>query len=298
MYPISNLTNTATIGGVSRVSPLSPTREEEALEFLAERPAQTFAMAGWIRENGVLSPHNRGTFFASRNETGQLDGIALIGHNTLFEARSESALAAFAELTMNCPNVFRVLGEWDKVDRFVKYFKQQGRIVRLECREHLFEKRWPLEILDPVPGLRLARLPELDLVVPVHAQMAFEECGVNPLDKDPVGFRQRCERRIRKGKTFVWIEDSKLIFKADVISETPEVTYVEGIWVNPDERGKNYGQRCLSQLVRQFLDRTPSVILMVNQDFKRALNFYQRAGFRLLNYMDTVYIEPEVSLES
>jgi ribosomal protein S18 acetylase RimI-like enzyme len=294
MYPISNLTNTATIDGASRVSPLSPTREEEALEFLAERPAQTFAMAGWIRENGVLSPHNRGTFFASRNETGQLDGIALIGHNTLFEARSESALAAFAELTMNCPNVFRVLGEWDKVDRFVKYFKQQGRIVRLECREHLFEKRWPLEILEAVPGLRLARLPELDLVVPVHAQMAFEECGVNPLDRDPVGFRQRCERRIRNGKTFVWIEDGKLRFKADVVAETPEVTYLEGIWVNPDERGKNYGQRCLSQLVRQFLDRAPSVILMVNQDFKRALNFYQRAGFRLLNYMDTVYIEPEV----
>jgi len=294
MYPISNLTNIATISGASRVSPLSPTREEEALEFLAERPAQTFAMAGWIRENGVLSPHNRGTFFASRNETGQLDGIALIGHNTLFEARSESALAAFAELTMNCPNVFRVLGEWDKVDRFVKYFKQQGRMVRLECREHLFEKRWPLEILESVPGLRLARLPELDLVVPVHAQMAFEECGVNPLDRDPVGFRQRCERRIRNGKTFVWIEDGKLMFKADVVAETPEVTYLEGIWVNPDERGKNYGQRCLSQLVRQFLDRAPSVILMVNQDFKRALNFYQRAGFRLLNYMDTVYIEPEV----
>jgi ribosomal protein S18 acetylase RimI-like enzyme len=293
MYPISNLTNTATIVGDSRISPLSPTREEEALEFLAERPAQTFGMAGYIRENGVLSPHNRGTFFASQNEAGQLDGIALIGHNTMFEARSESALAGFAQVTMSCPNVFRVLGEWDKVDRFMQYFRRQGRTVRLECREHLFEKRWPMEILAPVPGLRFARLNELDLVVPVHARMAFEECGVNPMDKDPVGFRQRCERRIRKGKTFVWVEGGRLIFKAEVISETPEVTYLEGIWVNPEERGKNYGQRCLSQLVRQLLDRAPSVILMVNQDFKRALNFYQRAGFRLLNYMDTVYIEPE-----
>jgi ribosomal protein S18 acetylase RimI-like enzyme len=291
MYPIPNLTNTATTAGASRVSPLTPTREDEALAFLAERPAQTFAMAGWIRENGAVSPHNRGTFFASRNEAGQLDGIALIGHNTLFEARSESALNAFAEVALNCPNVFRVLGEWDKVDRFMEPFSRQGRSVRLECSEHLFEKRWPVEILDPIIGLRLATPAELDLVAPVHAQMSFEECGVNPMEKDPTGFRLRCARRIQNAKTFVWVEAGRLMFKAEIVAETPEVVYLEGIWVNPEERGKNYGQRCLSQLVRDLLNRAPSVILMVNQKFERALNFYQKAGFKFINYMDTVYVE-------
>ena len=293
MYPISNLTNTATIAGASRVSPLAPNREAEALAFLAERPAQTFAMAGWIRENGALSPHNRGTFFTSRSETGQLDGIALIGHNTLFDARSQSALDAFGELALSCPNVFRVLGEWDKVDSFMQPFIRQGRTVRLECREHLFEKRWPVEILDPVPGLRPATPAELDLVVPVHAEMAFDECGVNPLERDPVGFRQRCARRIQNGRTIVWVEGDKLMFKAEIISDTPEIIYLEGIWTNPAERGKNYGQRCLSQLVRQLLSRVPSVILMVNQKFDRAINFYQKSGFKLLNYMDTVYVGRE-----
>jgi ribosomal protein S18 acetylase RimI-like enzyme len=293
MYPISNLTNTAAIASASRVSPLTPNREAEALAFLAERPVHTFAMAGWIRENGALSPHNRGSFFQSRNEEGQLDGIALIGHNTLFEARSESALSAFAEIALGCPNVFRVLGEWDKVERFMQHYTHQGRTVRLECREHLFEKRWPVEILDPVPGLRLATPDELDLVVPVHAQMSFEECGVNPLEKDPVGFRQRCARRIQNNKTWVWVEDGRLLFKADTISETPEVIYLEGVWVNPGERGKNYGQRCLSQVVRELLNRAPSVILMVNEKFERALNFYQKAGFKLVSYYDTAYIEKE-----
>jgi ribosomal protein S18 acetylase RimI-like enzyme len=291
MYPISNLTNTATIAGASRVSPLTPSREAEALAFLAERPAHTFAMAGWIRENGALSPHNRGTFFVSRNELGQLDGIALIGHNTLFEARSDSALDAFAEIAVSCPNVFRVLGEWDKVDRFMAPFKRHGRTVRLECREHLFEKRWPVEILDPIPGLRLATPAELDLVAPVHAEMAFDECGVNPMEKDPVGFRQRCSRRIQNAKTFVWVEDGMLMFKAEIVAQTPEVVYLEGIWVNPSERGKDKGQRCLSQLVRDLLNRAPSVILMVNQKFERALNFYHKAGFKMISYVDTVYVE-------
>ena len=88
----------------------------------------------------------------------------------------------------------------------------------------------------------------------------------------------------------VWVP---LLFKAEIISDTPEVIYLEGIWVNPADRGKNYGQRCLSQLVRDLLNRAPSVILMVNQKFERALSFYQKAGFKLLNYMDTVYVEKE-----
>src|SRR5215471_10485606 len=291
MYPISNLTNIATISGASRVSPLSPTREEEALEFLAERPAQTFAMAGWIRENGILSPHNRGTFFASRNEMGQLDGIAMIGHNTMFEARSDGALKGFAKIALSCPNVFRVLGEWDKVERFTEFLTSHGRTVRLECREHLFEKRWPVEILDPVPGLRLATLADLDLVAPVHAQMAFDDSGVNPLETDPVGFRNRYARRIQKNRTWVLVEDGRLIFKADLISDTPDVIYLEGIWVNPADRGKGHGQRCLSQLVREFLTRAPAVSLLVNSKFERALNFYQKAGFKVISYYDTAYVE-------
>ena len=81
------------------------------------------------------------------------------------------------------------------------------------------------------------------------------------------------------------------MFKADLVSDTPEVIYLEGIWVNPADRGKGYGQRCLSQLVREFLNRAPSVILLVNKDFERALNFYQKAGFKLVAYYDTVYID-------
>jgi len=291
MYPISNLTNKATTSGASRVSPLTANREAEALAFLAERPAHTFGMAGWIRENGVLSPHNRGTFFASRDETGQLDGIALIGHSTMFETHSDSALMGFAKVALSCPNLFRILGEWDKVERFTDLLTNHGRTVRLECREHLFEKRWPLELLDPVPGLRLATQGDLDLVAPPHAQMAFEDSGVNPLDTDPDGFRQRYARRIEKNRTWVWVEDGRLIFKADLVSSTPDVMYLEGIWVDTADRGKMYGQRCLSQLVRELLNRAPSVTLLVNRNHERALNFYQKAGFKLIGCYDTVYIE-------
>src|SRR3954451_1302193 len=60
----------------------------EVIAFLAERPIHTVAMAGLIRDNGIVSEDNRGSFWGCRNSEGRLEGVALIGHATLIEARS------------------------------------------------------------------------------------------------------------------------------------------------------------------------------------------------------------------
>ncbi|MCA1631294.1 MAG: GNAT family N-acetyltransferase [Acidobacteria bacterium] len=53
--------------------PLSRSDERAALAFLAERPLHTVIMASFIRDNGLKSPLNRGTFYACRDEKGRLD---------------------------------------------------------------------------------------------------------------------------------------------------------------------------------------------------------------------------------
>src|SRR2546429_6592579 len=67
----------------------------EVFAFLAERPIHTVCLAGFIRDNGLVSPHNRGTFYGCRNSEGRLEGVALIGHATLIEARSVRAMKEF-----------------------------------------------------------------------------------------------------------------------------------------------------------------------------------------------------------
>ncbi|MCA1604905.1 MAG: hypothetical protein LC775_05385, partial [Acidobacteria bacterium] len=67
----------------------------EVLAFLAERPVQTVCMSGFIRDNGLVSPHNRGTFYGVRNSEDRLEGVALIGHATLIEARTHRAMQEF-----------------------------------------------------------------------------------------------------------------------------------------------------------------------------------------------------------
>jgi predicted GNAT family acetyltransferase len=278
--------------GPVTATPLAGEHRQEVLDFLAERPLHTVVMAGFVRDNGLVSPLNRGTFYACRGEEGRLEGVALIGHATLVEARTEEALAAFARLARESESGHVILGESEKVGRFWDYYAAGEDSPRLLCREVLLEQRWPVAVREEVKGLRLATADDLELVVPVQAEMAYEESGVNPIERDPEGFRRRCARRIEMGRVWVWVEDGRLIFKADIISETPEVIYLEGIWVNPAERGKGYGLRCVSQLGRELLSRAGSLSMLVNERNSKALSLYRRAGYKLRGCYDTIYLQP------
>ncbi|MEK6304018.1 MAG: hypothetical protein AABO41_25225 [Acidobacteriota bacterium] len=205
--------------------------EAEVLAFLAERPIHTFGMAGFIRSNGIVSPHNRGEFYACRDGEGRLEGVALIGHFILFETHSDAAIRRFARLAQKQSDVSMLLGEQEKVQAFWDYYASGGQAPRLFCRERLLAQRWPIEVQYEVPALRLATIDDLDLIVPAHAQTALEESGEDPLEKDPVGFRQRCAHRIEQGHTWVLVENERLVFKTEIVADTPEVIYIEGVWV-------------------------------------------------------------------
>ena len=272
------------------VHALGKEHKAEVLAFLAARPVHTVFLAGLIRDNGLVSDLNRGTYYACLDRQGRLEGVALIGHFTLIEARTEEARARFARLAQDCPSAHLILGEKNKVEAFWNYFAKTGRTPRRVCRQLLLEQQAAIEPLETVSGLRLATPNDLPRVLPVYAQMVCQESGVNPLEEDPVGFHDRWMRRIEQGRVWVWTENGRLIFNADLMSVTPEVIYLEGIYVNPDERGKGYGLRCLSQLSRNLLQRAKSLCILVNERNQPAQAFYQKAGYRFNEYYDTIYL--------
>lgn len=264
--------------------------EAEVLEFLAQRPIHTVTMMGLINDNGIVSPLNRGTFYGCRDLNGRLEGVALVGHATLMETVSDRALAALAQVAQQCANTHMIMGERERVADFWGHYAAAGRQQRLACREWLYELSWPIEAREPVAGLRRATLAELELVAPVQAQLAFAESGVNPLNVDPRGFVRRCRRRIEQGRTWVIVEDGKLIFKADVISRTSEVNYLEGIWICEERRANGSGLRFMSDLMRRLLEETKSVCLFVNETNKLAQNFYRKCGFHFRATYETIFL--------
>jgi hypothetical protein len=247
----------------------------EVLEFLAQRPIHTITMMGMIHDNGIVSPFNRGTFYGCRDLNGQLEGVALVGHATLMETVSDRALAALAQVARECPNTHMIMGEKERVADFWSHYSDAGRKQRLACREWLFELSWPVEAREGADGLRPATVADLELVMPVQAELAYAESGVNPLNVDPQGFRERCLRRIEQGRTWVVVENGLLFFKADVISKTPEVNYLEGIWLREDRRNKNLGTRFMSELMRQLLEITISICILVIESNEWAQGFYR-----------------------
>jgi len=262
----------------------------EVLKFLAQRPIHTIAMMGLINDNGIVSPFNRGTFFGCRDLNGQLEGVALVGHATLMETVSDRALAALAQIARQCPNTHMIMGEKDRVADFWSHYSEAGRKQRSACREWLFELSWPVEAREEVDGLRPATVAELELVMPVQAELAYTESGVNPLDVDPQGFRKRCLRRIEQGRTWVVVENGLLVFKADVISKTPEVNYLEGIWLREDRRNKNLGTHFMSELMRRLLENTKSICLLVNESNEWAQGFYRKCGFHFRATYETIFL--------
>jgi predicted GNAT family acetyltransferase len=272
------------------VQALTREHEAEVLTFLAERPIHTVTMVGFINDNGLVSPLNRGTFYGCRNLEGQLEGVALIGHANLLETTTDRAVEALAEMAQTCTTAHMIMGETERISDFWDYYSDAGQNMRYACREMLFELKWPVEALAEIPDLRLATSADLELIIPIHAQMAFDESGINPLERDPEGFRQRCARRIEQGRTWVWTEAGEVIFKAEIASDTSSVIYLEGVWTNANHRSQGYGLRCMSQLARTLLRRTQSVCVLVNENNKKALNFYQRAGYKLRSIYDTIFL--------
>jgi len=287
-------TSVSGIGAINTMSAmfLNDSSKPEVLDFLKQRPAQTAMLSGLIHDNGLRSDFNRGDFYGCRNEHGELEGVALIGHATLFEARSERALYSLANRAQNCTGTHMLMGKQDGVQMFWEFYAGRQAQMRKSCREHLLELRLPVELSEEVSGLRLAMPEDVEAILPIHAQMAFEESGVNPLETDPEGFRQRYLRRIQKQRSWVRIDSGNVVFKAEVVSETPHVAYLEGVWVNPDNRSQGQGTNCVLQLSKHLLSRSESVCLFVNEDNTPALRFYERIGFKDKDSFDTIFLQP------
>ncbi len=279
------------LGGLNSTTAqlLSNEHEQEVLAFLGQRPTHTVMMAGFIRDNGLESRLNRGSFYACRSKKGKLEGVALLGEITTFEARTETTVATFARCARTAPKVSVIIGEQAKVRSFWRYYAEDGEAPPVDCVELLFELR-EAPICDDVQELRIASADDLNLVMAIHADMAYAESGINPLEVDPLGFRERCARRIEQRRVWVVTHGDELVFKADIISETPEVTYLEGIHVSPGLRGQGQGFRCLSQIARTLLKRTKCVSLLVNQKNREAQNLYRKCNFQLRGRYETIFL--------
>ena len=148
----------------------------------------------------------------------------------------------------------------------------------------------PVYTISVVPevgtsGLRPAGLSDLDLLVPACAAAHTVELGVDPLDRDADGFRWRTRAQIEEGRSWLWVEDGVILFKAEASAWTPGAVQLQQVWTDPQARRSGNASRGLRDLIRLLLERVPRVCLFVRADNVPAIALYETIGMEhVLDY--------------
>jgi RimJ/RimL family protein N-acetyltransferase len=134
-------------------------------------------------------------------------------------------------------------------------------------------------------GLRQARLDDFELLLPACAAAHEQELGVDPMRRDPEGFRWRTRSQIEEGRSWLWVDDGTILFKAEASAWTPSAVQLQQVWVDPLVRRSGYGARGLRDLCRRLLREVPAVCLFVRAENVAAIRLYESIGMRhVLDY--------------
>jgi uncharacterized protein len=153
----------------------------------------------------------------------------------------------------------------------------------------------PVYVLEEPPergetGLRPATHDDYELLVPACAAAHEEELGLDPLARDPQGFRWRTRVQIEEGRSWLWREDGTILFKAEASAWTPAAVQLQQVWVDPEARGHGYAQRGMRDLCRLLLEAVPTVCLFVRRENVAAIHVYEAIGMRrTISYRSLIF---------
>jgi hypothetical protein len=136
---------------------------------------------------------------------------------------------------------------------------------------------------QPAPGdtgLRAATERDFRLLLPACAAAHEEEIGVDPLARDPEGFRWRTRSQIEEGRSWLWEENGTILFKAEASAWTPSAVQVQQVWVDPPVRNRGNAQRGMRDLCRLLLEQVPTVCLFVRPENAPAIRVYEAIGMQ------------------
>ena len=162
-----------------------------------------------------------------------------------------------------------------------------------DVREHQ-----PLMTLDSAPqcaidsAVRPARMDELDAYLVAAIDMFIGEVGVDPrLGDGGRGYRRRVASLIAAGRAWARFENGVVVFKAEVGSQSPTVSQIQGVWVHPEWRGRGLGTAGTATLAAVVVGTGRIASLYVNDFNTVAKATYDRIGFVEVGTFATVLLD-------
>lgn len=144
-------------------------------------------------------------------------------------------------------------------------------------------------LIPPARDLRFTRPDELERLLPACAAMFEEEVGYSPFTGGSEHYRRRVASLIgRKHSLAAFDDDGGVVFKAELGTVSSQVVQVQGVWMNPEYRGKGLSAAYMAAVVAAARPLAPTVSLYVNSYNARAIAAYKRVGFEQVNVFATI----------
>jgi len=256
---------------------IEPTADQ-VLAFCSRDPVERVFLEDIARRGA-------GRFVAVAGANGALEALCHAGANLVPSGRGCDAFADVAFRT----DARMIIGEQVAVDELW----EAACAVLPRPRED--RPGQPVYLIEEPPpagytGLRTATLADLERLMPACAAAHEEELGIDPVSRDEEGFRWRTRTQIDDGRSWLWLEDGVILFKAEASAWTPSAVQIQQVWVDPVARNRHHAQRGMRDLVRLLLNDVPAVCLFVRPENAPALRVYEAIGMQhVLTYRSLIF---------
>ena len=133
------------------------------------------------------------------------------------------------------------------------------------------------------PDLEVARystLRDLDQLVPACAAMHREEVGIDPLERDALGYRERIRELVEKKRSVIRTVDGVIATKCEFSAVTSDTVQLMGVWTDPRYRRRGLSRDLLREVCGHLSRRAKTVTLFVNDFNRPAIALYEMLGFQ------------------
>jgi predicted GNAT family acetyltransferase len=255
-----------------------------ALEFLRRDPLVNVYLIARLIEERTLAASQ----MIEIRYNGELVLIASLATNIVLgsapatpRAICESAVAVVAEriLARMLP-VRAIISPVHLVEELWKHLRSRidpPTVIRLTQPIYAIRRRFDFPDLYDA---RYSTTRDVDALVPACAAMHKEEVGIDPLERDAVGYRERIRELVDRKRSLVRVVDGIIATKCELSAVTDEAVQLMGVWTNPHYRRRGLMRGMLREVCGHLFRKGKIVTLFVNDFNKPAVGLYESLGFQ------------------
>lgn len=266
------------------IRPLSDDDATEAIAFLRRDPLiNIYLLSRLLEERSAAATqifavrHNREIVLEAALAT----NIVLAGDATARGDVTETAIALVADriLTRMLP-VRAIISPATLVETLWGHLRSRidpPTVVRLN--QPIYAIRRQLGFPELTES-RFATPGDLDQLVPACAAMHKEEVGIDPLQRDAIGYRERIRELVERRRAVVRVVEGRIVAKCEFSAVTDDAVQLMGVWTSPAARRHGYAHALLNEVCGHLFRKGKAVTLFVNDFNAPAIALYEKLGFQ------------------